>query len=134
MNVLDRIDKHILVCLQDNGDLTNQELAEKVALSPSPCARRVKHLRKQGYIKCYAALLDAKKLGLELRVMVAVSLSGHTPDIMQQFEKSVSSWPEVMECHLVAGQVADYLLKVVIADLNHYQTFLLQQLTAIPRS
>ena len=128
---MDRIDKHILTILQSNGRISNQELADQVALSPSPCLRRVKQLEEDGYIRQYVALLDSNKIGLQLIIMVSVGLNSHDAKKMQHFEEAVASLPEVVQCYLVAGQSADYLLKVVVADLDAYQAFLLKKLTII---
>lgn len=128
---MDNIDKKILKLLQLNSQISNQELAEKVALSPSPCSRRVKQLEDDGYISKYVALLDPKKLGLELTIIVLVGLDSHDPEKMTGFEKTILSIPEVIQCYLIAGQEADYLLKVVVPNLNEYQSFLLDKLTRI---
>ncbi|MFZ4076841.1 MAG: Lrp/AsnC family transcriptional regulator [Legionellaceae bacterium] len=128
---MDRIDKHILTILQSNGRISNQALADEVALSPSPCLRRVKQLEEDGYIRQYVALLDTSKIGLQLMIMVSVGLNSHDTKKMQHFEETVASLPEVVQCYLVAGQSADYLLKVVVADLDAYQAFLLKKLTLI---
>lgn len=129
--MIDRIDKHILSLLQNDCSISNQELADKVALSPSPCLRRVKHLEENNIITKRVALLNPEPLGLALTVHVLVGLSNHSPNIMQQFEEIMSSAPEVITCQLITGQSADYVLKVIIPDLNHYQAFLLEKLTRI---
>jgi Lrp/AsnC family transcriptional regulator, leucine-responsive regulatory protein len=129
--IMDRTDKKILEVLQSNCQINNQELADLVALSPSPCLRRVKLLEDKGYIKKKVALLDPEKLGLELSVIVLVGLNSHQPTIMNQFEEAVRFLPEVVQCHLITGQSADYLLKVIVPDLNAYQSFLLGKLTCI---
>ena len=128
---MDRIDKKILDILQTQGRISNQELAEQVALSPSPCLRRVKQLEEDGYIRQYVALLDQNKLGLQLTIMVSVGLNSHDAKKMQDFEKAVTAIPEVIQCYLIAGQSADYLLKVIVANLDEYQSFLLKKLTII---
>jgi len=128
---MDRIDKKILEILQTDGRVSNQELAEQVALSPSPCLRRVKQLEKDGYISQYVALLNPIKIGLPLTIMVSVGLNSHDAKKMTHFEKSVASIPEVIQCYLIAGQSADYLLKVVVTNLDEYQSFLLKKLTII---
>jgi len=128
---MDRIDKKILEILQSDGQISNQDLAEKVALSPSPCSRRVKQLEAEGYISKYVALLDPEKIGLTLTIIVLVGLDGHEPEKMSGFENSIASFPEVIQCYLIAGQAADYMLKVIVRDLKHYQTFLLDKLTRI---
>ncbi|KTD18507.1 hypothetical protein Lisr_2136 [Legionella israelensis] len=129
--MMDRIDKHILELLQQNSKISNQELADMVSLSPSPCLRRVKQLEDNGYIDRYVALLNPKKLGLELTIMVSVGLSSHDHKIMTSFEGIIKTFPEVVQCHLIAGQAQDYMLKVVVSSLNDYQEFLLNKLTQI---
>lgn len=128
---MDRIDKKILELLQLNGKMNNQELAEKVSLSPSPCLRRVKQLEEEGYIDKYVALLNPEKLGLQLTILVSVGLSTHDPKKMSKFEEIIKSLPEVVQCYLIAGQAQDYILKVVVPNLNEYQSFLLTKLTQI---
>ncbi|KGP64266.1 AsnC family transcriptional regulator [Legionella norrlandica] len=129
--IIDRTDKKILEILQSNCDINNQELADLVSLSPSSCLRRVKLLRELGYIKKQVALLEPEKIGLKLTVIVLVGLNSHQPEIMSQFEKTIQLFPEVVQCCLITGQSADYLLKVIVPDLNAYQSFLLNKLTRI---
>jgi Lrp/AsnC family transcriptional regulator, leucine-responsive regulatory protein len=128
---MDRTDKKILSLLQYDSKISNQELADKVALSPSPCLRRVKQLEEAGYIERYVALLNPEKLGLQLTVFVLVGLSTHDSKIMSGFEQIIKASSEVVQCHLITGHTADYLLKVIVADLNQYQAFLLNKLTKI---
>ncbi|QMT60882.1 MULTISPECIES: Lrp/AsnC family transcriptional regulator [unclassified Legionella] len=128
---MDRTDKKILDILQSNCQINNQELADMVALSPSPCLRRVKLLEDNGYIKKKVALLEPEKLGLKLSVIVLVGLNSHQPAVMSQFEEAVRFLPEVVQCYLITGQSADYVLKVIVPDLNAYQSFLLDKLTRI---
>ncbi|KTD69105.1 hypothetical protein Lste_2263 [Legionella steelei] len=128
---MDRTDKKILDILQSNCQINNQELAGMVALSPSPCLRRVKLLEDNGYIKKKVALLDPEKIGLKLSVIVLVGLNSHQPAVMNQFEETVRFLPEVVQCYLITGQSADYVLKVIVPDLNAYQSFLLDKLTRI---
>lgn len=129
---LDRIDRRILECLQKDGGLTNQELAEKVGLSPSPCLRRVKAMEEAGIILRRVTLLDRKKLGLSLTVILQIGMDRHTPERFAHFEETVAGYPEVQECYLVTGQEADYQLKVVVPDMDAYQEFLLGKITRIP--
>ena len=129
---LDRTDRRILAELQDNARISNQELAEKVGLSPSPCLRRVRQLEEAGYIKSYNAVLNASLLGLKLIALVQISMDRHTPDRFEQFEATVLEYPQVLECILITGQSADYQLKVVVKDMEEYQDFLLNRLTRIP--
>lgn len=128
---MDRTDRKILEFLQSNSHISNQELAEKVALSPSPCLRRVNQLEEAGYIDRYVALLNPEKIGLNLTVITLVGLSSHNPKIMRNFENIMETSPEVMQCYLIAGQSADYMLRIVTPSLNEYQTFLLNKLTQI---
>ena len=128
---LDRQDKRILATLQQDGSVTNLELAEKIGLSPSPCARRVKQLEEAGFINRKVTLLNANKLNLKLTALIQISMDKHTPDRFELFEKEVSQYPEVMECLLITGQSADYQLKVVVADMETYQEFLLNKITRI---
>ncbi|KTD74126.1 Lrp/AsnC family transcriptional regulator [Legionella tucsonensis] len=128
---MDRTDKKILDILQANCQINNQELADMVALSPSPCLRRVKILEDNGYIKKKVALLEPEKIGLKLSVIVLVGLNSHQPAVMNQFEEAVRFLPEVIQCYLITGQSADYVLKVIVPDLNAYQSFLLDKLTRI---
>jgi len=128
---LDRQDKRILATLQQDGSVTNLELAEKIGLSPSPCARRVKQLEEAGFINRKVTLLNANKLNLKLTALIQISMDKHTPDRFELFEKEVSQYPEVIECLLITGQSADYQLKVVVADMETYQEFLLNKITRI---
>jgi Lrp/AsnC family leucine-responsive transcriptional regulator len=128
---LDRIDKRILTELQHNARISNQELADKIGLSPSPCLRRVKQLEEAGLIKGYVTELDASKLGLKLMAIVQVAMDRHTPDRFEQFEATIKTFPQVLECIMITGQSADYQLKVLVKDMDEYQDFLLQKLTRI---
>lgn len=128
---LDRYDRMILETLQHRGRITNQELAEAISLSPSPCLRRVKQMEEDGLIDGYVALLNARKLGLNLMAFIEISMDKHTPDRFKAFEDTIATYPEVLECHLITGQSADYLLKVIVRDMDAYQQFLLQKLTRI---
>lgn len=128
---LDRYDRLILEALQQNGRISNQELADSISLSPSPCLRRVRALEESGLIDRYVTLLNARKLGLTLVSFVQISMDKHTPDRFEVFEKTVADYPEVLECHLITGQSADYLLKVIVKDMDAYQQFLLQKLLTI---
>jgi|TARA_B100000959_G_scaffold287582_1_gene374460 Lrp/AsnC family leucine-responsive transcriptional regulator len=128
---MDKLDKRILQELQANGAITNLELADKIGLSPSPCARRVKQLEEAGIIKGQVTLLNASKLELKLSALIQISMDRHTPDRFEVFEKKVSSFPEVIECLLITGQSADYQLKVMVPDMENYQEFLLNKITRI---
>jgi Lrp/AsnC family leucine-responsive transcriptional regulator len=128
---LDRYDRQILEILQADGRINNQDLADRIGLSPSPCLRRVRALEESGLIVGYRALLDAKKLGLTLVALVHISLDKHTPERFANFEATIALLPEVLECLLITGQAADYQLKVVVRDMDHYQALLLDKLTRI---
>ncbi len=129
--MLDRTDKKILELLQSDSQISNQELAEKIALSPSPCLRRVKQLTDNGYINKQVTLLNPEKIGLSLIVIVLVGLNTHQPAVMNAFEETMQLLPEVIQCYLITGQSADYLLKIIVPDLKAYQDFLLGKLTGI---
>lgn len=128
---IDPTDRRILEQLQRDGSLTNQQLADKVGLSPSPCLRRVKALEKAGVILGRATILDHKKLGLSLTAIILIGMDRHTPERFAAFEAQVSEYPEVQECYLITGQDADYMLKVVVPDMDHYHHFLLNRITRI---
>jgi Lrp/AsnC family transcriptional regulator, leucine-responsive regulatory protein len=128
---LDRYDQQILEILQTDGRIANQDLADRIGLSPSPCLRRVRALEESGLIVGYRGLLDAKKLGLSLMALVHISMDRHTPERFANFEASVSILPEVLECLLITGQDADYQIKVAVRDMDHYQALLLNKLTRI---
>lgn len=128
---LDRYDRAILAKLQTDGRISNQELAEQIGLSPSPCLRRVRALEESGLIVGYRALLDAKKLGLSLMALIGISMDQHTPERFANFEAVVSTIPEVLECLLITGQQSDYQLKAVVHDMDGYQNLLLHKITRI---
>ncbi|MCB1650263.1 MAG: Lrp/AsnC family transcriptional regulator [Pseudomonadales bacterium] len=128
---MDRLDKRILHELQQDGRLTNAELAERVGLSATPCARRVKQLEEDGVIERHVVLLNASRLGLKLHALVQISMDKHTPDRFEHFEAEVRKHPEVTELLLITGQSADYLLKLVVPDMEHYHDFLLNKITRI---
>jgi Lrp/AsnC family leucine-responsive transcriptional regulator len=124
---LDEIDRRIIAALQADGRLSNVELAERVGLSPSPCLRRVKRLEREGYIEAYRAMLQRGRVGLGLTVFVGVKIEGHASDRAEAFQEAIIAMPEIVACHLVAGEV-DYLLEVVVPDLEHYQRYLVGKL------
>ncbi len=129
---IDRTDRRILDALQRNGALNNQQLAEEVGLSPSPCLRRVRALEKAGVILERVTILDHKKLGLSLTAIILIGMDRHTPERFKTFEEQVGQYPEVQECYLVTGHDADYMLKVVVPDMDHYHQFLINHVTRIP--
>ena len=124
---LDAIDRRIVMALQADARLSNVDLAATVGLSPSPCLRRVKRLEREGYIEGYRASLRRDRVGLGLSVFVGVKIDGHANERALVFERAVSAMPEVIACHLIAGE-ADYLLEVVVPDLQGYQRFLVGKL------
>ncbi|MBI4697169.1 MAG: Lrp/AsnC family transcriptional regulator [Gammaproteobacteria bacterium] len=128
---LDRLDYRILHYLQNDARLTNLELAGKVGLSPSPCLRRVKALEDSGILKRYVAILDAVAVGLPISAFINVSLRSQEREALEQFQSRIASCPEVMECYLMTG-TSDYLLRVVVPDLESYERFLGDKLTRIP--
>lgn len=128
---LDRIDRKILNDLQENGRMTNVELAERAGISAPPCLRRVRALEEAGVIKGYHADIDAGTLGFGVMVFAQVGLSTQSETDLKKFEDLVRSWPLVRECYLVSGE-ADYILKIVAEDWDAYQKFLTSHLTTAP--
>jgi Lrp/AsnC family transcriptional regulator, leucine-responsive regulatory protein len=128
---LDVIDRKILAVLQRNARIPNTELADEVGLTPAPCLRRVKRLEELGFVAQYTALLDQKKLGLGLTVFVTVTMDRQTKSTYDDFTARMRARPEIMECYLTLGE-RDFLLKIVVADLEAYQRFYLDQLTRAP--
>lgn len=129
---LDRYDLLILAALQQDGRISNQDLAERIGLSPSPCLRRLRALEEAGLIAGYRALLDARKLGLSLTALIGISMDQHTPERFANLEAAIADIPEVLECLLITGQQSDYQLKVVVRDMDAYQELLLNRITRIP--
>ncbi|MEH6521809.1 Lrp/AsnC family transcriptional regulator [Sulfitobacter sp.] len=127
---MDDKDRQIIRALQRNSRMTNQDLAAEVNLSPSPCLRRVKLLEQSGALKGYTADIDAQAYGLPVTVFVRVSLTGHTEKVVQQFEKQISRVDQVLECFVMTG-TSDYLLRVVVADLADYESFVRKRLHPI---
>ncbi|TVO74108.1 Lrp/AsnC family transcriptional regulator [Sedimenticola selenatireducens] len=128
---LDRTDRRILTEMQRDGRISNLELAERVGLSPTPCSRRVKQLEEAGIISRHVTLLNPSKLNLKLIALIQISMDRHTPDRFENFEEKVAQYPEVIECSLITGQTADYLVKVVVPDMDAYQELLLGKITRI---
>jgi Lrp/AsnC family leucine-responsive transcriptional regulator len=128
---LDRYDRRILEVLQQDGRISNQDLATRIGLSPSPCLRRVRGLEDAGVISGYRALLDPAKLGLSLLALIHISMDRHTPERFANFERRIAELPEVLECLLITGQDADYQLKVIVRDMDAYQALLLNRITRI---
>jgi len=128
--VIDKIDRFLLNLLQNNTKLNTKELAQKIGLSVTPTYERIKRLEKQGYIKHYVAILDRKLIDKNLMVMSFVSLILHSRDMQIEFEKSVIEYAEVIECFHVTGSY-DYQLKVVVSDMEEYQSFIKNKLSSI---
>lgn len=128
---LDRKDRRILKVLQRDGRINNVDLAREVGLSASPCLRRVKLLEEAGIIQQYVACLDPGKLGLGLSVFVRVWLKAQDAQTIEQFTAAVTALPQVVECYLMAGD-CDFLLRVVIADLEQYRQFQTEHLSRVP--
>ena len=124
---LDRIDRKLLELLQQDGRLTNLELAERVSLSPSPCLRRVRRLEEEGVIRQYVALLEPTKVGLGLTAYVNVKLEKRGKMPIEAFSDAVARWPEVVACYAMTGDI-DYLLRVQVEDLEHYSRFVMDRL------
>jgi Lrp/AsnC family leucine-responsive transcriptional regulator len=132
INDLDRTDLRLLAELQKDASLSNLELADKVGLSPTPCARRVKRLVTEGFIERQVAILNPEKLGYDLTAHVSISMDRHTPDRFDSFEAEIATYDEVIDCSVVTGQSADYLIRVVVKDMKHFEAVLLGKLTRIP--
>lgn len=128
---LDRYDLKILDVLQREGRIPNNELADRVGLTPSPCLRRVRALEESGVIRRYVGLIEPGAVGLPISVFVNISLTSQERASLETFETAVRAFPEVMECYLMTG-VADYLVRVVVPDLDAYERFLLDRLTRVP--
>jgi len=128
---IDNFDRQILKLLQQDGRISNQDLADRIGLSPSPCLRRVRALEEAGVIKGYRAQIDAKALGYTLMALIYISMDKHTPDRFEHFEKEISQFSEVLECLLITGQDADYQIKVIVRDMDAFQELLLNRITGI---
>ena len=123
----DRSDLALLALLQTQGRISNAELAERISLSPSACLRRVQRLEASGVIAGYAALVDPAKVGLGLQAFVRVQLARHDAQAIEEFSRRVNDWDEVAACHALTGDM-DYLLHVIVRDLEHFSRFLLDRL------
>jgi Lrp/AsnC family leucine-responsive transcriptional regulator len=128
---LDQIDIRILRELQDNARLTNQELSERVGLSPSPCLRRLRRLESEGIIRDYTATLDEEKLGLSVAIFMSVKLERQVDSALSTFEAEVRKHPQIVDCWLMTGE-NDYLLRILARDLKEYEAFLTGVFTKIP--
>ncbi|WP_018688080.1 Lrp/AsnC family transcriptional regulator [Ahrensia kielensis] len=127
---LDALDRKIIRALQRNGRITNLELAAEVNLSPSPCLRRLRNLENNGAITGYSVDVNTKAYGLPVTVMVRISLEKHTEDVVVRFEERMKAIPEVLECFVMTG-LSDYLLRVVVSDLEDYERFVRDRLHPI---
>lgn len=128
---LDAIDRRILAALQEDARIANNELAAAVGLSPAPCLRRVRALEEDGVIRKHVSLVNPGAVGLPVSVFVSISLERQVEEALKRFERVILGRPEVMECYLMTGD-ADYLLRVVCADLAAYERFVLDHLTKVP--
>lgn len=128
---LDRTDLRILEVLQQDGRISNQELAERVSLSPSPCLRRLRRLEELGVIRQYVALVDPQRIGLGLLAYVTVKLEKRGKMPMDEFRARVQTWPEVLACYAMTGDM-DYLLRVHVEDLEHFSRLVMNQLLKQP--
>jgi Lrp/AsnC family leucine-responsive transcriptional regulator len=129
--MLDKTDYKIIAELQNNGRLSNQELSERIALSPSPCLRRVRQLEKSGVIKGYTAVVDQEACDLPIMAFITVRLDKQAENTIKIFEESIAELDEVMACYLMSGQ-SDYMLHVLNRSLNEYERFIRDRLTRIP--
>lgn len=128
--MLDTTDRRMLALLQEDGRITNQELSQKIGLSPTPCLRRLKRLEETGVIQGYSAIVDPKAYGLPFSVFVSVRLIQQNQEHIAEFEKAVESWGEVAECYLMTG-TQDYLLRVLTDGIDGYERFLKQKVTRL---
>ncbi len=128
---LDKTDRKLLTVLQAQGRISINDLATEVGLSATPCTRRLKRLEETGVITGYSARLDQTALGLDLTAIVGITMDRHTPERFENFEQHIVDFEEVIECSIVTGQSADYLVKVVVNDMHHFEEFLLKKLSRI---
>jgi len=128
---LDAIDRAIIAALQADGRLSNVDLAALVGLSPSPCLRRVQRLERDGYIETCRAVLNRQRVGLGVTVFVGIKIDAHADERADEMKDAITAMPEVVAFHMVSGET-DYLLEVVMPDLEQYQRFLLDRLLAHP--
>lgn len=131
MERLDRTDIRILELLQRDGRLSHVELADRVGLSPTPCTRRVRRLEKLGIIRGYAALIEPKRVGQNVLAFVQIKLERHTDDVIDRFRRTLEERPEVVSAHAMTGEM-DFLLQIVVPDLDALGRFTLHQLLKLP--
>lgn len=129
--ILDKIDTQILSILQTNSNRTTKSIADELGMTTSPVFERIKKLEREGYIKKYVAVLDNKKIGLKLTVFIGITLQGHTRSYLEKFVTEINNFPEIIECHRVSGNF-DYLLKLVVEDIEAYEHFIISKLTLLP--
>ena len=127
---LDAIDRRLLAALQEDARLTSAQLAERAGLSASPCARRIRLLEEAGIITGYVAVLDQVAVGLPVSVFASIKLERQREEELDRFAQAVARWPEVVDCYLMTGQ-RDYLLRIVVEDLDAYERFLKDKLTRL---
>lgn len=128
---MDKLDAKILTELQSDGRLTNVELANRVGLSPSPCLSRVRALENAHVIERYVALVNPKAVGLSISVFIQIALEKQVEGALEHFEARMAAFPQVMECYLMTGD-SDYMIRVVVADVEQLQTFIVRDLSTIP--
>ena len=128
---MDNFDHLILSHLQKKGRLSNKDLANTIQLSPAPCLRRVKELEKKGIIEGYKAKINPKKLGFKLLAYVQVTVHKHSPDWFETFNREITQFKEIQECHLMSGGDTDYLLKLLVKDMDEYNHFVMKRLSKI---
>ena len=128
---LDKFDIQILHQLQNDGSLSNQELAERVGLTPAPCSRRVKQLEDEGVIRDKVVRINERAVNLNLTAILHIIMDKHIPERFQRFEDTVSQYPEVTECYIITGHEADYQLKISVPDMDSYHELLLGKITRI---
>lgn len=130
VRTIDRIDLKIIAAVQIDGRISVNDLAEQVGLSPSPCARRLRILEERGVIKGYTATIDQMKVGLPVSAFASIKLERQREEDLDHFARAIMQWPEVVDCYLMTGQ-RDYLLRIVVADLQAYEAFLKSKLTRL---
>ena len=130
IRVIDAIDRKIIAAVQNDGRISTHELAEKVGLSPSPCARRLRLLEEAGIIKGYTAIIDQSKVGLPISAFASIKLERQREENLDHFARAVAGWPEVADCYLMTGE-RDYLMLIVVRDLPAYEQFLKSKLTRL---
>lgn len=128
---LDQTDKAILNTIQENSRITIKEMAQQLNLSTTPIFERLKRLEKEAVIQKYVAIVDAKKIGKKLKVFVSISIVDHSKDAIEKFVKQIDTYSEVIECHHITGD-SDFLLKVIVEDIEAYNTFITDKLSVVP--